>query len=120
MPAHRLSARLSFFPAFGSIIAAVIDQPEGARVLVVDDEPGILDVISMALRHGGFGVNTAGTGREALDAVRRWHPHVIVLDVMLPDMEGFEVARRLRAEHADIPILFLSARDATADKIRGL
>ena len=91
------------------------------RVLVVDDEPGIVDVISMALRHHGFGVETAGSGREALDRVRRWRPHVMVLDVMLPDMEGFEVARRLAAaEHAEVPILFLSARDTTADKVRGL
>ena len=96
------------------------EQSESARVLVVDDEPGIVEVISMALRHHGFGVDTASTGREALDSVRRWHPHVMVLDVMLPDMEGFEVARRLAAEHADVPILFLSARDATADKVRGL
>ena len=95
-------------------------QPEAARVLVVDDEPSIVDVVSMALRHHGFGVESAGTGREALDLVRRWHPHVMVLDVMLPDMDGFEVARRLAAEHAEVPILFLSARDATADKIRGL
>jgi two-component system, OmpR family, response regulator len=98
----------------------VDDQSESARVLVVDDEPGILDVISMALRHHGFGVQTAASGREALDSVRKWHPHVMVLDVMLPDMEGFEVARRLAAEHAEVPIVFLSARDATADKIRGL
>jgi len=90
------------------------------RVLVVDDEPGIVDVVSMALRYHGFGVETAGSGREALDRVRRWRPHVMVLDVMLPDMEGFEVARRLAAEHAEVPILFLSARDATADKVRGL
>ncbi len=96
------------------------DQPEAVRVLVVDDEPSIVDVISMALRHHGLGVESAATGKEALDRVRRWHPHVIVLDVMLPDMEGFEVARRLSAEHAEVPILFLSARDATADKVRGL
>ncbi|MGO9892562.1 MAG: response regulator transcription factor [Solirubrobacteraceae bacterium] len=96
------------------------DQPEAARVLVVDDEPGIVDVVSMALRHSGFGVESAGTGREALNLVRRWHPHVMVLDVMLPDMDGFEVARRLAGEHAGVPILFLSARDAAADKIRGL
>jgi two-component system OmpR family response regulator len=89
-------------------------------VLVVDDEPTIVDVISMALRHQGFGVEAAATGKEALDQVRRWRPHVMVLDVMLPDMEGFEVARRLSAEHADVPIVFLSARDATADKVRGL
>ena len=96
------------------------DEAEGVRVLVVDDEPGIVDVVSMALRYHGFGVETAGSGREALDRVRRWRPHVMVLDVMLPDMEGFEVARRLAAEHAEVPILFLSARDATADKVRGL
>jgi two-component system OmpR family response regulator len=98
----------------------VEDKPEGVRVLVVDDEPSIVDVISMALRHNGFGVESAGSGREALDWVRRWRPHVIVLDVMLPDMDGFEVASRLSAEHAEVPILFLSARDATADKVRGL
>lgn len=98
----------------------VDDQPEVARVLVVDDEPSIVDVVSMALRHQGFGVESAGTGGEALNLVRRWHPHVLVLDVMLPDMDGFDVARRLAAEHAEVPILFLSARDATADKIRGL
>jgi two-component system, OmpR family, response regulator len=95
-------------------------EPQGVRVLVVDDEPSIVDVISMALRHHGFGVESAGTGREALDWVRRWRPHVMVLDVMLPDMDGFEVARRLSAEHAEVPIVFLSARDATTDKVRGL
>jgi two-component system OmpR family response regulator len=98
----------------------VDEHPEDVRVLVVDDEPGIVDVISMALRYHGWGVESAGSGREALGWVRRWRPHVIVLDVMLPDMEGFEVARRLAAEHAEVPILFLSARDATADKVRGL
>ena len=95
-------------------------EMERARVLVVDDEPAIVDVISMALRHQGFGVEAADTGQDALERVRGWRPHVMVLDVMLPDMEGFEVARRLAAEHAAVPILFLSARDATADKIRGL
>jgi two-component system OmpR family response regulator len=74
----------------------------------------------MTLRHHGFGVEAADNGQDALDRVRRWRPHVMVLDVMLPDMEGFEVARRLSAEHAAVPILFLSARDNTADKVRGL
>src|SRR6202162_1246005 len=74
----------------------------------------------MALRYHGFGVEAAGSGQEALDQVRRWRPHVMVLDVMLPDMEGFEVARRLSAEHAEVPILCLSARATTADKVRGL
>ena len=96
------------------------DQQENVRVLVVDDEPGIVDVISMALRHHGFSVETVANGKQALDQVRRWRPHVMVLDVMLPDMDGFEVAQRLSAEHAEVPILFLSARDTTADKVRGL
>jgi two-component system, OmpR family, response regulator len=93
---------------------------ERVRVLVVDDEPSIVDAISMTLRHQGFGVDAAENGKDALERVRRWRPHVMVLDVMLPDMEGFEVARRLSAEHASVPILFLSARDNTADKVRGL
>lgn len=87
---------------------------------MVDDEPGIVDVISMALRHHGFGVAVASNGTDALVRVRDWRPHVMVLDVMLPDMGGFEVARRLSAEHAGVPILFLSARDSTDDKVRGL
>jgi two-component system OmpR family response regulator len=93
---------------------------EPHRVLVVDDEPNIADVISMALRFQGFAVETAGTGAEALAGVERFHPHLVVLDVMLPDMEGFEVAQRLGAQRANVPILFLTARDATEDKIRGL
>jgi two-component system OmpR family response regulator len=93
---------------------------DALRVLVVDDEPSIVDVITMALRHHGFQVAVADTGAEALAQVRGWRPHAMVLDVMLPDMEGFEVARRLSAERAAVPILFLSARDNTADKVRGL
>jgi two-component system OmpR family response regulator len=89
-------------------------------VLVVDDEPNIADVISMALRYQGFEVATAATGAEALSAVRSFRPQLMLLDVMLPDMEGFEVARRLGAEHARVPIIFLTARDATEDKVRGL
>jgi two-component system, OmpR family, response regulator len=91
-----------------------------ARVLVVDDEPNIVDVISMALRYEGFEVASAGTGAEALSAVRDHRPHVMLLDVMLPDMEGFDVARRLGAERARVPIIFLTARDATEDRVRGL
>jgi two-component system OmpR family response regulator len=98
----------------------VADQAERLRVLVVDDEPSIVDVISMALRHHGYDVAAVHTGTAALAEVRDWRPHAIVLDVMLPDMEGFEVARRLSAQRANVPILFLSARDNTSDKIRGL
>jgi two-component system OmpR family response regulator len=90
------------------------------RILVVDDEPNIVDVVSMALRFQGFAVEGAGSGREALERVTSFKPHLMVLDVMLPDMEGFDVARRLGAERAALPIVFLTARDATEDKIRGL
>jgi two-component system, OmpR family, response regulator len=90
------------------------------RVLVVDDEPNIVDVVAMALRFQGFGVETAGTGEEALSRVASFRPHLMVLDVMLPDMEGFDVAQRLGAQRAEVPIIFLTARDATEDKIRGL
>ena len=90
------------------------------RVLVVDDEPNIADVISMALRYEGFDVETAANGADALASVESYRPHLMVLDVMLPDMEGFDVAKRLGAERAGVPIIFLTARDATEDKIRGL
>ena len=90
------------------------------RILVVDDEPNIVDVVSMALRFQGFEVASAGTGQEALDQVGEFKPHLMVLDVMLPDMEGFDVAEKLGAQRADVPIVFLTARDATPDKIRGL
>jgi two-component system, OmpR family, response regulator len=93
---------------------------ESNRVLVVDDEPNIADVVSMALRFHGYTVETAGTGGDALAAVTAFRPDLIVLDVMLPDMEGFEVARRLGAERAATPIVFLTARDAPEDKLRGL
>ena len=93
---------------------------EALRVLVVDDEQNIADVIAMALKYQGFAVQTAATGKEALDGVAAFRPHLMVLDVMLPDMEGFDVAERLGAQRARVPILFLTARDATEDKVRGL
>ena len=103
-----------------AILPAVNSNAPSHRVLVVDDEPNIVDVIAMALRFQGFTVEPAGTGAEALAAVTAFKPDLIVLDVMLPDMEGFEVARRLGAQHGRVPIIFLTARDATDDKIRGL
>ena len=97
------------------------DQPNSnTRILVVDDEPNIVDVISMALRYQGFEVASAGNGRDALSAVQSFRPHLMLLDIMLPDMEGFEVAERLGAERGRTPIIFLTARDATEDKVRGL
>ena len=96
------------------------ESPTPHRVLVVDDEANLAEVVTMALRFQGFTVQSAGTGREALAAVARFKPHLMVLDVMLPDMEGFEVATRLGAQRAGVPIIFLTARDATEDKVRGL
>src|SRR3954467_10676699 len=93
---------------------------ESFRILVVDDEPNIVDVVAMALRYQGFNVATAANGTEALNQVNAYRPHLIVLDVMLPDMDGFNVAERLGAQRAGVPIIFLTARDSTEDKIRGL
>ncbi len=98
----------------------VQDETAGSRVLVVDDEPNLVEVVSMALRFQGFTVETASSGREAIAAVAAFKPHLIVLDVMLGDMEGFEVARRLGAQRSGVPIIFLTARDSTEDKVRGL
>jgi two-component system OmpR family response regulator len=98
-------------------------SPESAadqRVLVVDDEPNLVEVVTMALRFQGFTVASAASGHEALAAVASFKPHLIVLDVMLPDMEGFDVAGRLGAQRAGVPIIFLTARDSTEDKVRGL
>ncbi len=90
------------------------------RVLVVDDERNIADLVATALHYEGFEVTTAYTGREALTAALKSRPHLMLLDVMLPDLDGFEVARRLRLEGYKVPILFLTARDTTEDKVRGL
>jgi two-component system, OmpR family, response regulator len=97
-----------------------VSESQPVRVLVVDDEPNISDVIAMALRYQGFEVEAAGTGAQAIESVNSFRPHLMVLDVMLPDMEGFDVARRLGAQRANIPIIFLTARDSTEDKVRGL
>jgi two-component system OmpR family response regulator len=92
----------------------------GARVLVVDDEENIRYLLDVALRHLDFDVQTVATGRDALAAVADDEPDVVILDVMLPDLDGFEVCRRMRAEGNHTPVLFLTARDATEDKVRGL
>jgi two-component system OmpR family response regulator len=93
---------------------------EHVRVLVVDDEPNIVDVISMALRYEGFDVESAATGADAIAAVAARRPQLLLLDVMLPDIDGFEVARRLASARADVPIIFLTARDSTEDVVHGL
>ncbi|HEX5740397.1 MAG TPA: response regulator transcription factor, partial [Pilimelia sp.] len=91
-----------------------------ARLLVVEDDPSILELLSASLRYAGFEVTTATTGGTAVDAAREARPDLVVLDVMLPDLDGFEVIRLMRADGARTPVVFLTARDATDDKIRGL
>ena len=95
-------------------------QAPEARLLVVDDEPNIVELLSMSLRFAGFEVATATNGREAVTVAHKFRPDLVLLDVMLPDMDGFDVIRRLRGEGAKAPVLFLTARDATQDKITGL
>jgi len=98
------------------------DRPQ-PRVLVVDDEEHITELLAMGLGFNGFEVERAASGRAALTAIESRRPDLVVLDVMLPDLDGFEVARRLRqAEGAGsrVPIIFLTARDTTQDKVEGL
>ena len=97
-------------------------QPQNpeARLLVVDDEPNIRELLSTSLRYAGFEVTAAANGREALDAAEEFQPDLAVLDVMLPDMDGFTVTRRLRSAGRHFPVVFLTARDGTEDKITGL
>jgi two-component system, OmpR family, response regulator len=94
-------------------------EPE-ARLLVVDDEPTIVELLSASLRFAGFEVATATNGRDALDAARTFRPDLLVLDVMMPGVDGFDVVKRLRGEGARVPVVFLTARDATEDRITGL
>ena len=91
-----------------------------ARVLVVDDEDAITDLVSTALRYTGFDVAVASTGRAAIATAATFRPELIVLDIMLPDLDGFEVTRRLRGDGVRVPVVFLTARDATEDKVTGL
>jgi two-component system, OmpR family, response regulator len=90
------------------------------RVLVVDDEPNITDLVSTVLRYEGFEVDVAANGWDALRKGTEFRPDLVVLDVMLPDHDGFEVHRRLRDRGVEAPVIFLTARDATEDKVRGL
>jgi two-component system, OmpR family, response regulator len=98
----------------------VPEDDEGPRVLVVDDEPSIVDAVATSLRYEGFAVEEATTGRSALAIAQERPPDLIVLDIMLPDLDGLEVTRRLRADGIRVPILFLTARDALEDKLTGL
>ena len=101
-------------------MGAVRTEERGSRILVVDDEPNITDLLATALRFVGFDVEIAGTGRDALQRAATFVPDVVVLDVMLPDYDGFQVCERLRADGVKAPVIFLTARDSTEDKISGL
>lgn len=90
------------------------------RVVVVDDEPSLSDLLSMALRYEGWEVRTAADGHSALAVIREFQPDVVVLDVMLPDIDGLQVLKRMRADGRDVPALFLTAKDALDDRIAGL
>ncbi len=90
------------------------------RVLVVDDEPTLAELLSMALRYEGWEVRSAPDGRTAIRTAREFDPDAVVLDVMLPDVDGFEVLRRLRDHAPTVPVLFLTARDAVEDRVAGL
>src|SRR2546423_1058360 len=98
------------------------DEPraDGPRILVVDDEPSITDLVATVLRYEGFGVEVAANGWDALRVASDFRPDLVVLDVMLPDNDGFEIHRKLRDRGVGVPVIFLTARDATEDKVRGL
>jgi two-component system OmpR family response regulator len=96
------------------------DHDRIPQVLVVDDERNIRELVQVALKFHGCSVSTAGTGREALRQAEAARPDLIVLDVMLPDLDGFEVCRRLRAAGNEVPVIFLTARDTSSDTVTGL
>ena len=91
-----------------------------AKLLVVEDDPNILELLSASLKFAGFDVSTATSGSAAVSAAKDRRPDLVVLDVMLPDLDGFEVIRLMREGGTRTPVVFLTARDATDDKIRGL
>jgi two-component system OmpR family response regulator len=99
-----------------------LTRPDGSplRVLVVDDEVNIAELVGMALRYEGFDVSVAHTGAKAVSTARSVAPDVVVLDMMLPDFDGLEVLRRMRSTDPDVPVVFLTARDAVEDRIAGL
>ncbi|WP_394956314.1 response regulator transcription factor [Scardovia wiggsiae] len=91
-----------------------------ATIVVVDDEPSIRELVSASLHFSGFDVKTASNGTEAIDVITQADPDLVVLDVMLPDIDGFTVTRRIRQQGVEAPVLFLTARDDTQDKVMGL
>jgi two-component system, OmpR family, response regulator len=98
----------------------VVDATPEARLLVVDDEPSIRELLTASLRFAGFEVFPAADGAEALKLADQYRPDLVVLDIMLPDLDGFTVTRKLRERGRDVPVVFLTARDDTSDKVTGL
>ncbi len=96
------------------------DNDRIPQVLVVDDEPNIRELVQVALKFHGCAVSTAASGKDALRQAESARPDLIVLDVMLPDLDGFEVCRRLRAAGNEVPVIFLTARDTSSDQVTGL
>ncbi|SDU78914.1 response regulator transcription factor [Arcanobacterium phocae] len=96
------------------------EQKSTAKILVVDDEPSIRELLSVSLKFAGFTVETADDGRNAVRLFQEFSPDLVVLDVMLPDFDGYEVLRRIRTQDSDTPVLFLTAKDDLQDKIHGL
>jgi two-component system, OmpR family, response regulator len=105
-----------------SAAPAHLTRPDGSplRVLVVDDEVNIAELISMALRYEGWQVSMAHTGTSAVSSAKETVPDAVVLDMMLPDIDGLEVLRRMRSSLPDVPVVFLTARDAVEDRVAGL
>jgi two-component system OmpR family response regulator len=99
---------------------AMAEAKNAQRILVVDDETNISDLIATSLKFVGFDVRTAATGSQALTIAEEFKPHAMILDVMLPDLDGFEVCRQIRNEGHQIGVLFLSAKDEMKDKVQGL
>jgi two-component system OmpR family response regulator len=99
-----------------------LTRPDGTplRVLVVDDEVNIAELVSMALRYEGWEVRQAHSGSRAVAAAREFRPDAVVLDMMLPDFDGMEVLRRMRGADPDVPVVFLTARDAVEERVAGL
>ena len=96
------------------------ENSQNLKVLVVDDEPNIVELLTVSLKFQGFEVETANSGPAAIELAHSWRPDAYILDVMMPEMDGFELLSKLRAEGLDAPVLFLTAKDAVEDRIHGL